>query len=703
MEQAKIDIEIGGNGQRQLEALENKIEQTATGTKSVKMQLRELTDRMAEIGDVGNPEFQKLAQEAGKLRDQMNNATKAINTMASDFPKIQLGAEAMMAVGAGAQFAMGAQTLLGDKNKEVAESLRKLMAVQSMMNGVQTIAKMLSDETLLGLKLRVFWQKLVNKETKTGIVIQRVMNAVMRANPIGLIITAVAALIGLMSLLAGSTKKVTNMFRENSQALDNLTDRLGKHKDLILIVMLPGIGLLIVAYQKLHKVMDSFMSDQEKAQNRQERLQKAQSKAALKRHQQRVWQIEEEREARKEAFEEQNEIFDLEIDRMEAEGKNADMLKKAKIEANLEEKKAELETINELLNSWTQYYTDLFRISGKSKEEFLAMMKGQGIDLVAMQEQANEKILEAEQEIYKAETELIKFNRELKEKSIEKEVKDEKEKEEKLINLKKNFQKIEEEFEERRLKAIEERRKIEIGMMDDEFQQKREKLLFEHEQSIADLDSRITEENDLIIAKELELKERLKEIDEAEKADKEKRDKEHRKVLADGAQELFDASRNALDFLHKKDMKNAQEKTARGEKLTRSEIKRLKRQEKVQKLFALAQIAADTARGVTGAIAAGAGLVFPFNLGAIAAGVAAVLSGAAQAAGILGESVDIPSPSEVSSDSQTASEQATNIPDVNTASFGNTIVDNNPKVVVVEDINNGQSSVAAIEAQASFN
>ena len=52
---------------------------------------------------------------------------------------------------------------------------------------------------------------------------------------------------------------------------------------------------------------------------------------------------------------------------------------------------------------------------------------------------------------------------------------------------------------------------------------------------------------------------------------------------------------------------------------------------KTAKAAALAGILIDTAKGISGAIAAGAGLPFPLNLGAIATGVASVLSGIANA------------------------------------------------------------------------
>ena len=59
-----------------------------------------------------------------------------------------------------------------------------------------------------------------------------------------------------------------------------------------------------------------------------------------------------------------------------------------------------------------------------------------------------------------------------------------------------------------------------------------------------------------------------------------------------------------------------------------------------EKKAALLQIGVDTASGISSAVKAGAGLTFPANLAAITTGIAAVLAGVAQAAGVLGQSVD---------------------------------------------------------------
>jgi hypothetical protein len=56
-----------------------------------------------------------------------------------------------------------------------------------------------------------------------------------------------------------------------------------------------------------------------------------------------------------------------------------------------------------------------------------------------------------------------------------------------------------------------------------------------------------------------------------------------------------------------------------------------KKNEKIQRVLTVTQIALDTAKGISGAVAAGAGQPFPANLIAIASGIASVLAGIASA------------------------------------------------------------------------
>jgi hypothetical protein len=112
-------------------------------------------------------------------------------------------------------------------------------------------------------------------------------------------------------------------------------------------------------------------------------------------------------------------------------------------------------------------------------------------------------------------------------------------------------------------------------------------------------------------------------------------------------------------------------------------------QTKKGKAFALAQIAIDTAKGISGAVAQAQTVGFPANIGAIAIGVSTVLANIARAKQILGAGASNPS----------APSAAPNVPQlftVNNQSLRNAGIPNvgNQRVYVVEsDITNAQGRV----------
>jgi hypothetical protein len=422
----------------------------------------------------------------------------------------------------------------------------------------------------------------------------------------------------------------------------------------------------------------------------------AQKKEITKAHKERLAELEAERKANKEGFDERNEIFDLDIARMEAEGKNANLLKQEKIEAAIEFEKEELRIIQDLIASWTQYYEDQFAMSGKSREEFLKQMKGQGIDIEALQKESADLVIEQQRRIYSAETELIGFQRELREQAADDEVTTVEETLTSIEDLRNDFL--------GRLEAAEnEFLNSQLDKQEQEENAVREKYFtLIEEAELYGESTLILEEAQAQALQDIKQKYNDAEVN-AEKKKQDEIDAERQRgieVAKKGAQDLLNATEQLANFQSERDLKRAQEKVARGERLTESEIKRLKRQEKINKAFALAQIAADTARGIAGAIAAGSTVPFPFNLGAIASGIAAVISGSVQAAQVLGESVEIPDVASVSQENS-ESESTNNVPDINEASFGSTLL--NQQVYVVEsDITDSQNGVNAIVSQATF-
>ena len=187
-EVVKIEVEVSGDGaaakkvkdiKKDLQDTGKAGQEAADGIKriapvalDVRQRLRDLQNRMAEIGDVGSKEFQDLAREAGGLKDQMNNANAAIKSMSADFPKLQLGVQGLQAMGAAAQAATGFQALLGTENEEITKSIQKMMAVQALSNSLMQFSNLLSDESALGLAWRKTSLFRLTKQVKAYNIVQ---------------------------------------------------------------------------------------------------------------------------------------------------------------------------------------------------------------------------------------------------------------------------------------------------------------------------------------------------------------------------------------------------------------------------------------------------------------------------------------------------------------------------------------------------
>ena len=133
-------------------------------------------------------------------------------------------------------------------------------------------------------------------------------------------------------------------------------------------------------------------------------------------------------------------------------------------------------------------------------------------------------------------------------------------------------------------------------------------------------------------------------------------------------------------------------------------IKDEEKREKIRKALAVAQIAVDTARGISSAVAAGAGVPFPFNIPAIISGVSAVLAGIIQAKSVLGSSDATPS---VEGAISGASAGGGGVP-LNNISNTAALVDQQQQemttqVVVLEsDITTTQENVTTVSELSSF-
>ena len=153
---------------------------------------------------------------AGQLKDQIDGLRNEADQASKDFQGLQAAMQLGQGViGAYSAF-QGTIALLGIENEALMETMVKLQAANSVLMGVESVRQVLEKESILVQKLTAFWTnvntKALNIQAKakkkdiavTGIVTaaQYAWNAALMANPVVLIIAAIAALVAGLATLA---------------------------------------------------------------------------------------------------------------------------------------------------------------------------------------------------------------------------------------------------------------------------------------------------------------------------------------------------------------------------------------------------------------------------------------------------------------------------------------------------------------------
>jgi len=188
-----------------------------TGTKSLKQQLRELKNELATLNPT-DARFQKLAQEAGELEDKIGDVNLQVRNLASDTSALDGVIGSIQGVAGAFQVVEGSAALFGDTSKELQETLVRLTALMNITNGLQGIQNLLQRQSAATLLItnaqRSISASLIALEgaaESKNIVIryaavaaQKLLNAVMAANPAGLLVVALGALAGALLYFSDS-------------------------------------------------------------------------------------------------------------------------------------------------------------------------------------------------------------------------------------------------------------------------------------------------------------------------------------------------------------------------------------------------------------------------------------------------------------------------------------------------------------------
>jgi hypothetical protein len=684
----KSELEqIGTTGEQSTDKVTQGVGEVTTATVSLKTQLKQMKDQLNTL-DESSPEFQALAIQAAQLEDRIGDVNNQVRLLASDTKRLDGLIGAGMAIGGAFQAAQGAMALFGTESAAVQKAIQNVIAVQGIMNGVLSVANALNKNETAGMYLRLGLQKLQKASTIAMAAVQRTLNAAMAANPIGLIVVGIGLLIAAFVAFKKPIMDVINSFKSLGDVLN----------------------FLISPFTSVLKWMGLIEDKEAKV----EKQRQDQSKANRARHQERLAQIEKESQEYSKAKDEEIRALEMQIDTLDAEGKATEHLRLQVLEAERDKLKSVLESNRLKLESQRQLFEDMAKMNGLTVEQ---QAKAWGFDYNEAVAAFTKSLQDEEDALLKAQNNITRFNRE----QLEKRKQNQQAASDEIVEIVENEADLKAKAEEEAARKAAEERARQEQKLNEQIAKIREdyriSLLEDQEKEIDAV--RLKYEQLLIDAEEFglntaELKEaqeyELAQIEEKYRQEKEAKDKELREqqvaATIESAEHLISIVESINSIANDKEIARIKKKQEAGEKLTNSEIKRLQRQQKIEKAVAIAQIAIDTAKAISGAVAVGATTgPFPANIPAILLGIAAVLSGVAQANKIINApAVDVSSGGISDSGGLNDDIIKENTPP-NTDQFntGSTQITPPTKVYVLEqDITDTQGMVAKIKQQATF-
>lgn len=216
--------------------LKNKTNEVGDAQDSLKKQLRAMTDQLAMMeaqGKRNTAEYDELKNKAGELRDAIDDANEAIKRSGSDTKGFDNLIDLTSGVAGGFAVAQGAAALFGEQGEEIQQTLLKVNAAMAILQGLQQIQALASKEqfkslaTLVGMqKVQVLQTNLQAAAESKNIIVryaavaaQKVLNAAMEANPIGIVIVAITAVVAAFKIFSSNAKEAADAQAKLNSAL----------------------------------------------------------------------------------------------------------------------------------------------------------------------------------------------------------------------------------------------------------------------------------------------------------------------------------------------------------------------------------------------------------------------------------------------------------------------------------------------------
>jgi hypothetical protein len=233
------------------------------GTSKALKSINDLEGAAAELktklggADIGTEEFERLAGTLKKVQGELNNlgeSTQNINKAEAGIKSLQ-GATELVA--GSIATGVGALALFGANSEKLGEIEKKVQGAIAIALGVREAAE---GALLLVEQKKFIQEKAIQVATKGAIAVQAAYNAVLSANPIALVVIAIAGLIAGLIALKDKVQIVSDAFEYANKKFQEF---------------IPFIGLGLSAEEKAAEASKKLAENKEKQFTRELELLKA--------------------------------------------------------------------------------------------------------------------------------------------------------------------------------------------------------------------------------------------------------------------------------------------------------------------------------------------------------------------------------------------------------------------------------------------
>lgn len=177
--------------------------------KVLKKQIKDYTDVVIAAG-AESPVGKEAIKQVNELKNQLKGAEEAVKAYASHSKKLDLVVQGFSAIGHAAHLAIGAQALFGEENEHVVESIHKMIAIQSVLNGVQELHHSITQKNILTIKAQEVATKAMGVAQAAYTSIVGTSTGAMKVFKIALAATGIGAILLLIGLLITNFKEISN-------------------------------------------------------------------------------------------------------------------------------------------------------------------------------------------------------------------------------------------------------------------------------------------------------------------------------------------------------------------------------------------------------------------------------------------------------------------------------------------------------------